>query len=259
MRRYIPLLLAIILLLSACVTKNNDPEQTPVQENKPSPQSSQKAELPEAINTEPADQNVSGETDWLALYAPVFDSYRELFVAVEAYKQGSEPPVDLSGSDYDLESNLSLFLESMAKPGFCLQDLDGNGTPELIMGLMTDDFFYSRIVAGLFTIEDGAPKQVFTSYTRSRYCLSSLGGFIYEGSGGAAYSDYYQCGFSGNSLKVDHGVYSDGDRGFFYCEGGDRESAPTQESISEAQFAEYFNKLDSMIIDPPEYTMLEFK
>ena len=257
MRRYIPLLLAIVLLLSACGTKNTDPAQTPIQENKPSAQSSQKTEQPEMFGSE-ADQNVPVETDWLSLYAPVFDSYKELFAAVDAYKQGSEAPADLSGSDYDLESNLSLFLESQAKPGFCLQDLDGNGTPELIMGLMTDDFFYSRIIAGLFTIEDGSPKQVFTSYTRSRYCLSSLGGFIYEGSGGAAYSDYYQCGFSGNSLKVDHGVYSDGDRGFFYCEGGDRESAPTQESISEAQFAEYFNKLDSMIIDPPEYTMLDF-
>ena len=76
MRRYIPLLLAIVLLLSACGTKNTDPAQTPIQENKPSAQSSQKAEQSVTVDNEPADKNVSEETDWLALYAPVFDSYK---------------------------------------------------------------------------------------------------------------------------------------------------------------------------------------
>ena len=252
MKRYIPLLLAVILLLSACGAKKTDPVQTPISESKPAAQSSQKAEQPEAVTADTSEQAETKETDWLALYTPVLDSYIELL--------NSESPYDFetSGQDtYGIADNFELYISSMAKPGYCIKDLDGNGVPELLIGLMTDDYFYSRIIAGLFTFEDGAPRKVFTSYTRSRYCLSSLGGFIYEGSGGAAYSDYYQCGFSGNSLKVDHGVYSDGDRGFFYCEGGDRESAPTQESISEAQFAEYFNKLDSMIIDPPEYTMLD--
>ena len=257
MKRYIPLLLAVILLLSACGAKKTDPVQTPIPESKPAAQSSQKAEQPASVTAETAEQNVSAESDWLALYAPVFDSYKDLFVVVEAYKQGSEAPVDLSASEYALEDNLSLFLESQAKPGFCLVDIDGNGVPELIVGLMTDDFFYSRIIAGLFTIEDGKPKQVFTSYTRSRYCLSSDNGFIYEGSGGAAYSDYYHCRFSGSSLNIDYGTYSDGDRGFFYCENGGREDAAKAESISQDQFSEYYNKLDSMIIDPPEYTMIE--
>lgn len=257
MKKNIPLLLAVTLLLSACGVKKADPAQTPVPENKPSVQSSQKAEQPTAVTADTSEQTEPEETDWLALYAPVFDSYRNLFAVVDAYKQGNEAPVDLSGSVFDLENNLSLFLESQARPGSCLADIDGNGVPELVVGLMTDDFFYSRIVAGLFTIEDGAPKLIFTSYTRSRYCLSSDGGLIYEGSGGALYSDYYHCSLSGSSLNTDYGVYSDGDRGFFYFENGDRESAARTESITQDQFAEYFNKLDSMIIDLPEYTMMD--
>ncbi len=257
MKKLIPLLLAAILLLSACGAKNSEPAQAPFLEANPSAQSSQKTELSETVSSGTDEQNSSVETDWLVLYAPVFDSYKELFSVVDAYKQGNEVPIDLSDSNYDVSQNLSLFLESQAKPGSCLQDLDGDGAPELIIGLMTDDFFYSRIIAGLFTVEDGTPKQVFTSYTRSRYCLSSDGGFIYEGSGGAAYSDYYSCTFSDTALHIDYGVYSDGDRGFFYCENGGRENAAKTESISQSQFSEYYNRLDSMIIDPPEYTMIE--
>ena len=257
MKRSIPIILIIILLLSACSAGKNDTAQTAPHESKPDAQSSQTAEQPAAVNADKAEQNEPSETDWLALYAPVLDSYKELFAVVKAYQQGIESPVDLSGSDYDLANNLSLYLESMAKPGFCLKDIDGNGVPELLVGLMTDDYFYSRIIAGLFTIEGETPETVFTSYTRSRYCLSSEGGFIYEGSGGAAYSDYYYCTLSGSSLNIDYGAYSDGDRGFFYIENGDRESAVKTESISEEQFAGYYNKLDSMIIDPPEYTMMD--
>ena len=258
MKRIIPVILALMLLLSACSGGKNDPAHTLPPEGKPSAQSSQTAaEQQTAVTDTEAEQTENADTDWLALYAPVLDSYKELFAVVNAYKQGNESPVDLSGSVYNLEDNLSLYLESLAKPGFCLKDLDGNGVPELIVGLMTDDYFYSRIIAGLFTIEGETPEPVFTSYTRSRYCLSSEGGFIYEGSGGAAYSDYYYCTLSGSSLNVDYGAYSDGDRGFFYIENGDRESAAKTESISEEQFAGYYNKLDSMIIDPPGYTMID--
>ena len=257
MKKTIPLLLALLLLLSACSSGKNGQEQIPLSENTSSAQSSQTAGQPTSISEREAEQPENAETDWLALYAPVFDSYKELFAVVKAYQQGIESPVDLSGSDYDLANNLSLYLESMAKPGFCLKDIDGNGVPELLVGLMTDDYFYSRIIAGLFTIEGETPETVFTSYTRSRYCLSSEGGFIYEGSGGAAYSDYYYCTLSGSSLNIDYGAYSDGDRGFFYIENGDRESAAKTVSISEEQFAGYYNKLDSMIIDPPEYTMMD--
>ena len=257
MKRYIPLLLTVLLLLSVCGAKKAAPAQTPVPESKPAVQSSQKDVKPDAVISDEPEQDAAAETDWLTVYSPVFDSYKDLFVVVEAYKQGSDAPVDLSASDYDLGDNLSLFLESMATPGFCLSDIDSNGTPELIVGLMTDDYFYSRIIAGLFTIEDGTPKNVFTSYTRSRYCLSSDGGFIYEGSDGAAYSDYYHCSLFGSTLNTDYGVYSDGDNGFFSFENGSRESAEKIEGISREQFSEYYNKLDSMIIDPPEYTMMD--
>lgn len=258
MKKIIPFLLAVLLLLSACGAPKAAPAKTPAPEQTPQAQISQQtdpAPAPAADTPAPA---APEEPDWLAVYAPVFGSYEKLFAVVDAYRQGSEAPVDLTDPDYDLADNLGLYLESLAKPGYCLIDLDGNGVPELLVGLMTDDAFYSRIVASVFTVENGAPRLVFTSYTRSRYCLSSEGGFIYEGSGGAAYSDYYACSFSGGVLTRSYGVYSDGDRGFFYCENGDREGAAKTESITQEQFSEWFDRLDSRIIDPPELTIMDF-
>lgn len=252
MKKILPLLFALVLLLSACSSaKKVTPEPTPSLVIASSTQPAQEAG-PSAPSAEPEEPVSSPETDWFELYAPVLESYEKLL------KNESPYDFETAGDDpYGIADNFELYRSSMAKPGTCLADLDGNGVLELMVGLMTDDFFYSRIIAGLFTIEDGAVKTVFTSYTRSRYCLSSDGGFIYEGSGGASYSDYYHCSFSGSSLSVDYGVYSDGDRGFFYCENGGREDAAKTESFTQEQFNEYYSKLDSMISDPPEYTMLD--
>ena len=258
MKRLIPVFLALVLLLSACSSKKSVLPATLDSDGTPQSESQQEVQLQAMPPAEKAEQNVNTEPDWLSLYAPVFNAYQDFFALVDAYRQGNDSPVDLTNSDYDLTDNLSLYLESNAKPGFCLMDLDGNGVTELIIGLITDDDFYSRIVAGLFCIDDGGvPEKVFTSFTRSRYCLSSNGGFIYKGSGGAAYSDYYSCTFSGNVLNIDYGVFSDGENGFFYCENGNRETAAKTERISQAQFSEYYDKLDSMTVNPPEYTILE--
>ena len=258
MKKIIPFLLAVLMLLSACGAQKAAPAKTPAPEQPPQAQAPQQTVPAAAPPAAASEQAAPVEPDPLAVYAPVFDSYEKLFAVVDAYRQGSDSPVDLADLDYDLESNLSLYLESCAKPGYCLIDLDENGVPELLVGLMTDDAFYSRIVASVFTVEDGAPKLVFTSFTRSRYCLSSEGGFIYEGSGGAAYSDYYACSFSEGALIRAYGVYSDGERGFFYCENGDREGAAKTESIPQEQFSEWFDKLDSRIIEPPELTIMDF-
>ena len=177
MKRLIPVFLALVLLLSACSSKKSVLPATLDSDGTPQSESQQEVQLQAMPPAEKAEQNVNTEPDWLSLYAPVFNAYQDFFALVDAYRQGNDSPVDLTNSDYDLTDNLSLYLESNAKPGFCLMDLDGNGVPELIIGLITDDDFYSRIVAGLFCIDDGGvPEKVFTSFTRSRYCLSSISG-----------------------------------------------------------------------------------
>ena len=55
--------------------------------------------------------------------------------------------------------------------GYLLQDLDGNDTPELLIGSRTGDAYTDRIVLDLYTIEGDCPVRVFSSEEQNRYYL----------------------------------------------------------------------------------------
>lgn len=71
-----------------------------------------------------------------------------------------------------------------ANAGFYVTDLDGNGTPELLLGEnqpMSD----STVFYDLYTIKDGELVHVFDGWDRNRYYLCTNGGFANEGSSSA--------------------------------------------------------------------------
>ena len=75
MKKIIPFLLAVLLLLSACGAPMTAPAKTPAPEQTPQAQISQQtypAPSPAADTPAPA---APEEPDWLAVYAPVFGSY----------------------------------------------------------------------------------------------------------------------------------------------------------------------------------------
>lgn len=81
--------------------------------------------------------------------------------------------------------------ESPDHDGFVLRDLDGDGSPELIV--MSNGSKFDVIespVYAVYTLVDGTPARLLYSWVRNRYFLRVDGSFYNEGSNGAAYSIY---------------------------------------------------------------------
>lgn len=70
--------------------------------------------------------------------------------------------------------------------GYAVEDLDGNGTPELIIGTNCADVFYEMMVFLLYTVgENGEPVQLFSSIERNRYYFAGGSRFANLGSSSA--------------------------------------------------------------------------
>ena len=70
--------------------------------------------------------------------------------------------------------------------GYAVEYLDGNGTPELIIGTNCADVFYEKMVFLLYTVgENGEPVQLFSSIERNRYYFAGGSRFANLGSSSA--------------------------------------------------------------------------
>lgn len=70
--------------------------------------------------------------------------------------------------------------------GYAVEDLDGNGTPELIIGTNCADVFYEKMVFLLYTVgENSEPVQLFSSIERNRYYFAGGSRFANLGSSSA--------------------------------------------------------------------------
>lgn len=70
--------------------------------------------------------------------------------------------------------------------GYAVEDLDGNGTPELIIGTNCAAVFYEKMVFLLYTVgENGEPVQLFSSIERNRYYFAGGSRFANLGSSSA--------------------------------------------------------------------------
>lgn len=69
--------------------------------------------------------------------------------------------------------------------GYAVDDLDDDGTPEFIIGTISDDDFYEKLIFALYTMsKDGEPVQIFSSIERDRYYYAGGIRFANIGSSG---------------------------------------------------------------------------
>ncbi len=126
--------------------------------------------------------------------------------------------------------------------GYRIEDIDGNGTEELIFGEIWGD---DTVIYDIYTVSEGELVHVLNGWDRNRYYLCENGMIANEGSGGAAHSNYAYFTFDGASLHLAEAVIYDGDKDrenpWFYSEESQYD-AEYAEPISAERAAEIINQ-----------------
>ena len=87
-----------------------------------------------------------------------------------------------------MENGLNYLAAEFENPaedvGYLETDLDGNGTPELLIGVLADDPFYGKMILSLYALDgSGTPVLVFDGTERNRYYYAGDIRFANLGSG----------------------------------------------------------------------------
>lgn len=156
------------------------------------------------------------------LYSSVIDNYRAL-------KNGGADTYGLA-TDLDMSSELR----------YCLNDMDGDGVPELLIGCpeSAGGYPWTAVIYSMFRLVDNKPVKVFQSTARDRYLPSTVG-ILHEGSSGAENSICYLEHYSGGAITASEGIYTTSD-GYFRVAGGTAETG-VSEAITADQYQSYYN------------------
>ena len=184
--------------------------------------------------------------DAAAAYAPV----------LEKLKAG------LSNTDdpFAMEEDFSyMFFVSYteSQPGALLADLNGDGTPELLLGnaAWDADVYGPAYFYDLYTLVDGEPVHVVSSGERYRYYLRRDGQIGYQGSGGAAYSYAALYRFGGVGLQCVGMVLTD-EYGCYYADFECYESYSAT-PIDDATWQACAQSFCSELVDPLPFAPLD--
>lgn len=191
MKRVFAILIAAALLLLSLTACGRQPQETPSLEPAPTPTA---AETPAPPDPE-------------MLYRPVLAQYRD----AQAQDFYAGRLGELAPEDANLNFELLLAAASYQAQGipyrvyYAFHDLDGNGTPELLVGGMSEFKGQSENALpelyGVYAYDGEKPVALAFAGARVDLNLYQNGAFILHGSGGAGYDCYTFCKIAPNGYE----------------------------------------------------------
>lgn len=134
--------------------------------------------------------------------------YEELIAAATACLEGNAE----EDGNYDFSYLICSFgpqMNDKARFGYLIEDIDGNGTEELIFG-ENGPGAWDGVIYDLYTIHDGELVHVFDGWDRNRYYLCENGMIANEGSSASDLSVYAYYVFEGTGLHLVEAVLYNG-------------------------------------------------
>ncbi|MBD5459609.1 MAG: hypothetical protein HDR26_01515 [Lachnospiraceae bacterium] len=112
--------------------------------------------------------------------------------------------------DYDFSSMIYMY-GNQSRMGYLIEDIDDNGTDELIFGenSVDPDSSWDGAIYDIYTVSDGKLVHVLDGWERNRYYFCENGMIANEGAGGAAYFTYTYFTFEGTELHLVEAVIYD--------------------------------------------------
>lgn len=146
---------------------------------------------PDAEGTQPSDPDTVPD-DTTAPSEPQVD-YEEVYGEVLSYflwLLESDGDMDglLPGSIGVTEAMIGFQEDAKSHIGYAIEDISGDGIPELLIGSMADSQEGSREILALYNCVNGHPAATFEGWARSAFLALTDSRFAYFGSGGAAYT-----------------------------------------------------------------------
>ena len=143
------------------------------------------------------------ETKTLADYP----QYNEI---VQKYYEGASAGWNISQFQENNLCYLAGYYSDINKLGYCLLDVDSDGTDELFIGT-TEDEGYEGMFFDMYTLTDGKAELVTTSGERDRYYLCEDNTIANEGSSSAFLSVNYYYDYKSGKLNLQDGIVNDGE------------------------------------------------
>lgn len=141
------------------------------------------------------------ETKTLADYP----QYNEI---VQKYYEGASAGWNISQFQENNLCYLAGYYSDINKLGYCLLDVDSDGTDELFIGT-TEDEGYEGMFFDMYTLTDGKAELVATSGERDRYYLCEDNTIANEGSSSAFLSVNYYYEYKSGKLNLQDGIVYD--------------------------------------------------
>ena len=143
------------------------------------------------------------ETKTLADYP----QYNEI---VQKYYEGASAGWNISQFQENNLCYLAGYYSDINKLGYCLLDVDSDGTDDLFIGT-TEDEGYEGMFFDMYTLTDGKAELVATSGERDRYYLCEDNTIANEGSSSAFLSVNYYYDYKSGKLNLQDGIVNDGE------------------------------------------------
>lgn len=175
---------------------------------------------------------VTPETDYLTIYSGILANAHSILVDPDARTDFAPGEMGL------FEAANVLGDEASDTVGYVLKDIDGNGVPELLVGVFEKpDFAYTKNeLYAVYTCKESTPALLLESNSRNAYSLMDNGSLFYSGSGGAIYRIFGEFLLADAGMLISKSYYftyeknEDGSEiGYYYNTAGEWDPAVSQE------------------------------
>ena len=230
----------------------NEVESSPQPEALSAPEPEQTPEPVEITPEVPADPMA----EYLADYEPVFDMYRAYYAGIKLPSNNTDyenlpfssafPYGEFGIGETEMYSDFNSL-------GYLLQDISGDGIPELIIGSMESpqDEYVRGVIYGLFTLKNDYPARVLASGARSRFRLYPDNLILNDGSGGASSQIATLHRFNGTGKEFVYALIMQ--QPYYYEVTAERENlwqpAEGDTMLSEGEFRTKYDEMLANVID----------